>query len=177
MSDTPIPPIATSPAPQTAASPSVWDTTITLRQIRNWLTLILIVGLVWYVWQFFRLEWHSKMGGLPAVHSPYYAEIPENCQRFSDRHSWFTNTPDSIALRIRPIRLREDYLQPGYGGIRCLGYSVLTGLHMTDPLDANFTDTYTDNQGKPIVRITVEYLQTYSYNPTQRKALKEKEQQ
>ena len=161
---------------QPSPVPAMLDTTITLRQIRNWLTLCLIVGLVWYVWQFFRLEWHSKMGGLPAVHSPYYAEIPENCQKFSDRHRWFTETSDSLALRIRPIRLREDYLQPDYGRIRCLGYAVLTGLHGTDPLDADFTDTYTDDQGKPIVRITVEYLQTYSYNPTQRKALKEKEQ-
>jgi len=160
-----------------APKPTMWDATITLRQIRNWLLLVLIAAAVWYVWQFFRLEWHSKMGGLPAHTSPYYSEIPDNCKKFADRHHWFTNTPDSAALRIRPIRLRDHYLQPAYGGIRCLGYAVLTGVHMTDPLDANFTDTYTDARGQPIVRITVEYLQPYSYNPTQRKPLTDKEQQ
>ena len=117
------------------------------------------------------------MGGLPAASSPYFSEIPDNCKKFSDRHNWFTNSSDSLALRIRPVRLRDDYLQPGYGGVRCLGYAVLTGLHMTDPLDANFTDTYTDAQGQPIVRITVEYLQTYNYNSKQSKALSDKEQQ
>lgn len=150
---------------------------ITLRQVRNWLLICLVAASVWYVWQFFRLEWHSKIGGLAAISSPYYSEIPDNCKKFSDRHSWFTNTPDSVTLRIRPIRLRNDYLQAEYGRIRCLGHAVLTGLHMTDPLDANFTDTYTGAQGQPIVRITVEYLQPYSYNPTQRKPLTDKEQQ
>lgn len=154
---------------------SLWDATITLRQMRNWLILCLLVGFVWYVCQFFRLEWHSKMGGLPAALSPYYSEIPDDCKKFSDRHRWFSELPDGLALRIRPIRLRDDYLQPTYGRIRCLGYAVLTGLHMTDPLDANFVDTYTDAQGKPIVRITVEYLQTYSYSPSHRKVLKEEE--
>lgn len=161
----------------TENAPGLLDKTITLRQIRNYVAVCLILAVAAYVWQFFKLEWHSKMGGLPAANSPYYSEIPDNCKKFSDRHRWFTNSPDSAALRIRPIRLRDDYLQPGYGRIRCLGYSVLTGLHMTDPLDANFTDTYTDAQGKPIVRISVEYLQTYSYNPTQRKSLADKEQQ
>ncbi len=156
---------------------SIWDTTITLRQIRNGLVWLWILGSVWWVWQFFRLEWHSKMGGLPATQSPYYSEIPDNCQKFSDRHRWFTNTADSVALRIRAIRLRDEYLQPSYGGIRCLGFAVLTGLHMTDSLDADFVDTYTDSHGKPIVRITVEYLQTYSYNPAHRKPLSEKERQ
>ncbi len=159
------------------ALPSAWDATITLRQIRNWMLLVLVAASGWYVWQYFRLEWHSKMGGLPAQTSPYYAEIPDDCKKFSNRHKWHTELPDSFALRIRPIRLGPHYLQPQYGRIRCLGYAVLTGVHMTDPLDADFTDTYTDNQGRPIVRITVEYLQTYSYNPTQRKALTEKEQQ
>jgi hypothetical protein len=177
MSDTPEQQNEASPVDQPVPKSTMWDTTITLRKIRNWLMLFLLLGFVWYVWQFFRMEWHSKMGGLPAEQSPYYSEIPSNCQKFSDRHQWFTEFPDSLALRIRPIRLEAGYLQSGYGGIRCLGYAVLTGLHMTDPLDADFVDTYTDAQGKPIVRITVEYLQTYSYNPSQRKALKEKEQQ
>lgn len=157
------------------ATPSVWDIAISVRQIVRWLLLIMLVATVWYVWQFFRLEWDSKMGGLPAKGSPYYAEIPNDCKKFSDRHSWFHNTPDSVALRIRPIRLREHYLQTEYGSIRCLGHAVLTGVHMRDPLDADFTDTYTDTQGNPIVRITVEYLQTYSYNPSWRKPLAEKE--
>lgn len=83
---------------------------------------------------------------------------------------------DKFALRLRPLRIpAEKYLTSDYGRIRCLGYAVLTGLHMTDPLDANFVDTYTDAQGKPIVRITVEYLQTYSYSPSRHKLLKEEE--
>jgi hypothetical protein len=151
------------------------DTTFTLRQVRNYFLLLLIALFVLYVWQFFKLAWHSKMGGLRAQNSPYYQEIPDDCKKFSDRHSWFTNAPDNLALRIRGIRLKDNYLQPDYGSIRCLGYSVLTGLHMQDPLDANFTDTYTDYHGKPIVRITVEYLQTYQYDPSQRKELKEAE--
>lgn len=167
---------AVSPIAPAISKKSAMDTTFTLRQVRNWLALCLTLMLIWYVWQFFRLEWHSKMGGLPAANSPYYSEIPDDCKKFSDRHGWFTNLPDSLALRIRPIRLPDGYLQPGYGGIRCLGFAVLTGLHATEPLDANFTDTYVDAGGKPIVHITVEYLQTYSYNPTQRKVLKDKEQ-
>ena len=154
---------------------SVWDKSISLRQIRKWFLILLVLGSLLYVWQFFRLEWHSKMGGLPAKTSPYYAEIPDDCKKFSDRHFWFTNVPDTLALRIRPIRLESHYLQPRYGGIRCLGHAVLTGLHMTDPLDANFTDTYVDASGTPIVRISVEYLQTYAYNPSQRQALDEQE--
>ena len=159
------------------AVPSAWNTTITLRQIRNWLLLVLGAACIGYVWQFFRLEWHSKMGGLPAQTSPYYTEIPDDCKKFSNRHKWHTELPDSIALRIRGIRLDQHYLQPQYGRIRCLGYAVLTGVHMTDPLDANFTDTYTDARGQPIVRVTVEYLQPYSYNPTQRKPLTDEEKQ
>lgn len=156
---------------------SFWDKTITLRQILKALLLLFVLGLLIYVWQFFRLEWHSKMGGLPAKTSPYYAEIPDDCKKFSNRHSWFTNLPDTLALRIRPIRLDQRYLQPKYGGIRCLGNAVLTGLHMQDPLDANFVDTYVDAKGAPIVRISVEYLQSYVYNPAQRQPLSEKELQ
>ena len=155
--------------------PKFLDTTFTLRQLRNWLIFCLILGMFWYIWEFFSLEWHSKMSRLPARGSPYYNYIPDDCKKFSDRHFWFTNTPDSLALRIRAIRRKADYLQPEYGGIRCLGYAVLTGVHMTDPLDANFTDTYTDAYGQPIVRITVEYLQTYSFNPSSRKVLKDEE--
>jgi hypothetical protein len=151
------------------------DFTITLRQIRKCFLFALTIAAVWYVLQFMRLEWHNKTGGLAAQSSPYYAEIPDDCKTFSDRHVWHRNTQDSIALRIRGIRLREDYLQTGYGGIRCLGYAVLTGLHMQDPLDADFTDTYTDREGNPIVRITVEYLQTYTYDSIQRKPLAEAE--
>ena len=176
MSNTTEPKNETSLAHPVPTRAGMLDSTFTLRKIRNWLALCLAFVFIWYVWQFFRLEWHSKMGGLPAPNSPYYSEIPDDCKKFSDRHSWFTNLPDSLALRIRPIRIPDSYLQPGYGRIRCLGYSMLTGLHATDPLDANFTDTYVDAGGKPIVRITVEYLQTYSYNPTQRKALSDKEQ-
>lgn len=154
-----------------------WDKAITLRQIRRWFVILFVLGLLLYVWQFFRLEWHSKMGGLPAKTSPYYAEIPDDCKKFSNRHVWFTNVPDTLALLIRPIRLHQNYLQPQYGGIRCLGHAVLTGLHMQDPLDANFTDTYVDTNGKPIVRISVEYLQPYVYNPAQRHLLKTEEQQ
>lgn len=154
-----------------------WDKTITLRQIRNALLLLFVLGLLIYWWQFFRLEWHSKMGGLPAKTSPYYAEIPDDCKKFSNRHKWHTELADSLVLRIRPIRLGHNYLQPQYGRIRCLGHAVLTGLHMQDPMDANFVDTYVDVNGKPIVRITVEYLQPYVYNPAQRQPLSNKEQQ
>ncbi len=154
-----------------------WDETITLRQIRKWFVMLFVLGVLLYVWQFFRIEWHSKMGGLSAKTSPYYAEIPDDCKKFSNRHKWHTETLDSVALRIRSIRLDQQYLQPQYGRIRCLGHAVLTGLHMTDPMDANFTDTYIDVNGKPIVRISVEYLQPYVYNPTQRQLLKTEEQQ
>lgn len=154
-----------------------WSQTITLRQIRKWVLILFVLGLLLYVWQFFRLEWHSKMGGLPAKTSPYYTEIPDDCKKFSNRHKWHTEEPDSFALRIRSIRLDQRYLQPQYGRIRCLGQAVLTGLHMQDPLDANFTDTYVDANGKPIVRISVEYLQPYVYNPAQRQPLKTEEQQ
>ena len=154
---------------------SVWDQSITLRHIRNAMLTLLVLCALWYVLQFFRLEWHSKMGGLPAETSPYYAEIPDDCKKFSNRHKWHTEVQDSLALRIRPIRLSSYYLQPEYGRIRCLGQAVLTGLHMQDPLDANFTDTYVDASGKPIVRISVEYLRTYSYDPSQRKTLYAKE--
>ena len=156
---------------------SVWDKSITLRQIRKWFVMLFVLGVLLYAWQFFRMEWHSKMGGLPAKTSPYFAEIPDDCKKFSNRHKWHTETFDSVALRIRSIRLEQQYLQPQYGRIRCLGYAVLTGLHMTKPLDANFTDTYIDVNGKPIVRISVEYLQPYFYNPTQREPLKTEEQQ
>lgn len=158
-------------------TPSIWDTPITLRQIRKWVLVLFVLSLLLYVWQYFRLEWHSKMGGLPAKTSPYYAEIPDDCKKFSNRHVWFTNIPDGFELRIRPIRLSEKHLQPNYGSLRCLGYAVLTGLHANDPLDANFTDTYTDSNGKPIVRISVEYLQPYTYNPAQRHPLSTEEQQ
>ena len=154
---------------------SVWDKSISLRQIRKWFLILLVLGSLLYVWQFFRLEWHSKMGGLPAKTSPYYAEIPDDCKKFSNRHKWHTEVQDSLALRIRPIRLSSYYLQPEYVRIRCLGQAVLTGLHMQDPLDANFTDTYVDASGKPIVRISVEYVRTYSYDPSQRKTLDAKE--
>ena len=160
-----------------ASSQSIWEATITLRQIRKWFVMLFVLGVLLYAWLFFRMEWHSKMGGLPAKTSPYFAEIPDDCKKFSDRHFWFTNLPDTLALRIRPIRLDQHYLQPQYGGIRCLGHAVLTGLHMTDPLDANFTDTYIDVNDKPIVRISVEYLQPYVYNPAQRQSLKTEEQQ
>jgi hypothetical protein len=162
---------------ESVPSQGFWDKTITLRQIRRWLVVLSVLGLMLYVWQFFRLEWHSKMGGLPAQTSPYYAEIPDDCKKFSNRHKWHTEPQDTLALRIRPIRLSQHYLQPQYGRIRCLGQAVLTGLHMQDPLDANFTDTYVDTNGKPIVRISVEYFQPYVYNPAQRHPLKTEEQQ
>lgn len=156
---------------------SIWDTTITLRQIRNWVLVLFVLGLISYVWEMISLQWHDKMGGLSAKTSPYYAEIPDDCKKFSDRHRWSYHFADNRALRVRPIRLDERYLQPQYGRIRCLGQAVLTGLHMQDPLDANFTDTYVDADGKPIVRISVEYLQPYTYNPAQRHLLSTEEQQ
>ena len=162
---------------ESASSQSIWEATITLRQIRKWFVMLFVLAVLLYVWQFFLIEWHSKMGGLSAKTSPYYAEIPDDCKKFSNRHKWHTETLDSVALRIRSIRLDQQYLQPQYGRIRCLGHAVLTGLHMTDPLDANFTDTYIDVNGKPIVRIGVEYLQPYVYNPPQRQSLNTEEQQ
>lgn len=179
MSDTPKE--QTEAAPMDQPVPTIWDTAITLRQIRSWLLLCLLVGFGWYAWQFFQSAAHSEIGGGSAKGSPYFEEIPQECRGAADRHAP-TNVAgilaDKFALRLRPLRIpAEKYLNTDYARIRCLGYAVLTGLHMTDSLDADFVDTYTDAHGKPIVRITVEYLQTYSYNPTQRKALKEKEQQ
>lgn len=153
------------------------DKAITLRQIRKWFVILFVLGLIWYLWEMISLQWHDKMGGLSAKASPYYAEISNDCKKFSDRHKWSYNFADNRALRVRPIRLDQRYLQPQYGRIRCLGQAVLTGLHMQDPLDANFTDTYVDANGKPIVRISVEYLQTYVYNPAQRQPLTTEEQQ
>lgn len=156
-----------------------WDTTVSLRQMRNWLLLCLAVGFAWYVWQFFRFASHSEIGGISAKSSPYFDAIPQECLGASDRHAPTVGVGtllDKFALRLRPLRIpAEKYLTSDYGRIRCLGYAVLTGLHMTDPLDADFVDTYTDAQGKPIVRITVEYLQTYSYSPSRHKVLKEEE--
>ena len=181
MSDAPRVQGEASPMDQPLPVPTMLDTTITLRQIRNWLVLFLIAAFVLYAWQFFRLAAHSEMGGGSAKGSPYFEEIPYECRGAADRHAP-TNVAgilvDKFALRLRPLRIpAEKYLNTEYARIRCLGYAVLTGLHMNDSLDADFVDTYTDAHGKPIVRITVEYLQTYSYNPTQRKALTEKEQQ
>lgn len=162
-------------------TPSIWDTTITLRQIRKLFVLLSVLGLMLYVWQYFRYEMHNAWGFLYAKNSPYYKEIPIDCQSAADRHLpthgqgiW----EDKLALRSRPLGIPADkYLHVNYGGIRCLGYSVLTGLHMKDPLDANFTDTYVDASGKPVVRISVEYLQPYVYTPAQRHPLATEEQQ
>jgi hypothetical protein len=65
---------------------SVWDQSITLRHIRNAFLTLLVLCALWYVWQFFRLEWHSKMGGLQAQTSAYHAEIPDDSNKFLNRH-------------------------------------------------------------------------------------------
>lgn len=163
------------------ALPSVWDTTISLQQVVKLLAPLLIVAGFCYVWQFYRYAAHSETGGISVKSSPYFEEIPQECLGAADRHRP-TNSAgiraDKFALQLRPLRIpAEKYLNPDYGRIRCLGYAMLTGLHMTDPLDAGFTDTYTDAQGKPIVRITVTYLKPFTYNPTQRKTLNHEKSQ
>ena len=160
---------------------SVWDKSITLRQIRKWFLIFCMLGLLFYVWQFMRYDMHSTWGFSNSKNSPYYKEIPNDCQAAIDRHNPTFGQGimgDKWLLRLRPLRIpAEKYLNVNYSGVRCLGYSVLTGLHIQDPLDANFTDTYVDGKGKPIVRISVKYLQPYVYNPTQRHPLKTEEQQ
>lgn len=156
-------------------APSVWDTAISVRQIARWLLLILLVATVWYVWQFFRLAWYSEVGGVSVKSSPYFEEIPKECRGAADRHRP-TNSDgilaDKFAMRLKPLRIPADrYLNPEYRRISCFGYAVLTGLHVQDSMDADFTDTYVDGSGKPIVRIRVEYLQPYSYTPSRRRPL------
>ena len=163
------------PAAPADTATSLLDKAITLRQIRKWFVILLVLGLIWYAWEMINLQWHDKMGGIVAKNSPYYDEIPDECKKFSNRHRGFYDFADNKFLRSRPIRLPSSHLQTDYGRVRCLGYAVLTGVHMRDPLDANFVDTYVDEQGDPIVRITVDYLKTYQYDPSQRKELNEEE--
>ena len=155
---------------------AILDKTFTLRQVRKYMFILIAISAVFYIWQVLRIGWADKMGGVNVRSSPYYNEIPEDCKNFADRHVWHTAPHDGLFLRSRPIRVPDKYLTPEYGRIRCLGYAVLTGLTMTrvtdtNPLHANFVDTYVDAQGDPIVRITVDYLQPYTYAP---KTTKEK---
>jgi len=68
------------------SSQSVWDQSITLRHIRNAMLTLLVLCALWYLWQFFRLEWHSNMGGLPAQTSAYHAEMPDDSNKILNRH-------------------------------------------------------------------------------------------
>ena len=100
---------------------SVWDQSITLRQIRNALLALMLLCALWCVWQFFRLEWHRKMGGLPAQTSPYHAEIPDDCKKFSNRHKLQHNNVQWLDANGDGVLDARD---PAFAAIKLWKHSV-----------------------------------------------------
>jgi hypothetical protein len=160
----------TSQMTDDAKKSGLLDKTFTLRQARKYFLILVAATFALYVWQLIQVSIHEAWGGAPIKYSPYLKEIPEDCQKFADRHQPFAGNhlEDALMLRSRSIHISSKHLTTEYGGIRCLGYAVLTGLTQkalidSHPLNANFVDTYVDENGKPIVRITVNYFQPYQY--------------
>ena len=43
---------------------------------------------------------------------------------------------------------------------QCFGYAILTGLHGSPVGTANFIERWTDNEGNPVLSVTVQYHKT-----------------
>lgn len=138
------------------------DRTISVRQLLKCAAVLSGIALPIYIVAVFWIAWENKMGYVLLKTSPYAASIPKDCERFADRHRAIGGTSkDEWLLNRRGIRLNQKYLAPEYGGIRCLGYAVLTGLHAEQPRLADFSDMYVDSDGRPIVTIRVTYHRTH----------------
>ncbi len=149
------------------------DKTVSVRQLLFTTTaLALLLAIGWFC-ALTALKWGEKMGGTVAQRSPYYSAIPEDCKPYAGRSngSAFSSTfVDDIFLRSRVSRgLIIQQGDPFGLQTKCLGYAVLLGASAQQPDTANFTDIFTDQDGKDVVEVRVRYFNNLS-NALQKKA-------
>jgi hypothetical protein len=148
------------------------DKTVTLRQIFICCVSVFALAVPVYIFLFFQSGWRLKMGGAPAMTSPYYALIPDTCKKHLNIVNMGYRSEIGIdALLLRGRFKREILSDPfkNFGepsSITCLGYSVIGALHEGEIGVANFTQQFQDKAGNPIVTVRVEYHQAHPYPPT-----------
>ena len=151
------------------------DTAITVRQIYKYVRWLIYIALPVYTAAIFLNSLNLKTGGVILNNSPFVNQITLECRNYAEQSIGGYNgsgrtTLDNFLLRGRLRRGSIDSLVNGPDLTKkCLGYSVLGGLHDTTPRDANFTTEWLDEHGDPVVTVSVKYSKTYATQVERRK--------
>lgn len=144
------------------------DKSITVRQFFKYVRLLIYIAMPLYVAAFFLNSSSLKLGGVTLNNSPFISQIAPECLNYAGQsqggyHGGGRTILDNFLLRGRLSRGSIDSLISGPDLTKkCLGYSLLGGLHDATPGDADFISQWLDEKGDPVVTVSVKYSKTYT---------------